>query len=160
MWNKTCQIFVVLALLGGLGGSAWAGKDAYKLILSKDKEVCTSMLAMFNEDMRKYKVISPDKHKEFVRWELLNVPGSSPCRQYWQSKFDINNDGADEIVIKVSSCLGGALTDLPYIFPSTSDVVERLKEPDSQVLASTPDKVELLADGGHWRRNGDIQHFR
>lgn len=147
---KTKRLTLALIVLLTTCGVTWAGAEAYKLVLDKDKELCTGMLNLFNEDVRKYKFINSEKHKEFVRWEPLNAAGSSPCGQYWQSKFDINNDGADEIVIRVRSCLGGAMTDLLYIFPLTSDVLERLKEPDSQVLASAPDKVELLGDGGHW----------
>jgi len=45
-------VFAVVFLLITTG-VAWAGKEAYKLVMSQDKQLCESMLAIFNADMKK-----------------------------------------------------------------------------------------------------------
>jgi hypothetical protein len=144
-------IFVLVFLLA-TGGVAWAGTEAYKLVMSKDKELCASILQLFNTDMKQHKEIRYDKHEVFaqISWKGGLEEGSHGCSYLRHALFDINNDGMDELVIKTSHCLRDQLADSLYIFPSGSKVLEAIKEPGSQALATATGKVELMGKGGFW----------
>jgi hypothetical protein len=134
-----------------VAGVAWAGAEAYKLVMSKDKKLCANMLNLFNADMKEYRQICYDKHEMFTRlgWQPVDV-GKEPyaCGMYQYALFDINNDGKDELVIKTSHCLRDQLTDSLYIFPPNSKVLQDLKEPSSHPFDTVPDKLEFVGKGG------------
>ena len=92
--------FVVLLL--ATAGAAWAGTQAYKLVMSKDKELCTNMLRLFNEDMKQYKEIRYDEHEVFtqVPWKVVDLGGDGHgCIFLKNATFDINNDGKEDLVL-------------------------------------------------------------
>lgn len=81
--------------------------DEYVLVMSKDDCVCQHMLKIYNEDLKKYGEIKYDQHEEFkaIKWEKQKAyfePGESLLKEVdiLISKFDINNDGSQEIIIK------------------------------------------------------------
>ncbi|ULA62146.1 MAG: exported protein of unknown function [Nitrospira sp.] len=61
--------YLGLALVALLltSGVAWAGQEAYRLMMSKDKELCKSALELFNADMKKYQEIRYQEHEIFTR---------------------------------------------------------------------------------------------
>ena len=144
---------VIVAFLVLTAGAAWAGKEAYKLVMSKDKELCTGMLKLFNEDMKQYKEIRYDKHDTFVRWEPVELGGNAPlaksCSIFQKSKFDINNDGKEDLVVKWSACLRDQLTDSLYIHPADSDAFSNVTWQEHKALFNTQEKVEL-AEGRYY----------
>lgn len=84
--------------------------DEYVLVMSKDDNVCQHMLKIYNDDLKKYGEIKYDLHKEFstITWEkkkcyFLDNNGYKHYTDVLMSKFDINNDGNKEIVIKDES---------------------------------------------------------
>lgn len=140
---------ILVCVVGMLatGGVAWAGKEAYRLVMSQDKKLCQHMLALFNADRRKYGSLEYEKHKEFVTWEPVETGeavADKYCRQTLKKIFDINNDGSKELVIRIRSCFQSQLTDSLYIFPLNSKAVDLLKDPNSQVLGTTPDRLEAM----------------
>lgn len=146
-----CLVFLVATV-----GVAWAGTAAYKLVMSKDKELCTSMLKLFNEDMKKYGEIRYEEHPEFVRWESINGtqdrPYAKDCWQVLKSVFDINNDGTNDLVLRDRHCLQDVLNDSLYIFPADSQAAELITNPDAQVLASTKNKINFTGDVYYLRK--------
>ena len=66
-------IVLCVAVLFATVGVAWAGKEAYKLVMSQDKELCAHMLAIFNADMKKYRAMEYEQHKEFIVWERVDT---------------------------------------------------------------------------------------
>lgn len=114
-------------------GVAWAGHEAYRLMMSKDNELCESVLALFNADMKKYYGVRYQDHEMFIRigwqpvkleWEKNLAPS---CSVLQRAIFDVNNDGQDDLVIKWSACLRGNPIDSLYVFPKDSDAVTKLK---------------------------------
>ena len=96
-------------------GSEKAGLKArvtgeFRLVMSKDDDVCQHMLKIFNEDLRESGNVEFDRHKEFnvIRWEnkrryVINENGakdyeSSPGTDSY-SVFDVNNDKKNEVVL-------------------------------------------------------------
>jgi hypothetical protein len=133
-------------LLLATTGVAWAGKEAYTLVMSQDKQLCESMLAIFNADMKKYRVLEYEKHKEFVVWEPVDtgeVLLNKYCSQMLKQTFDINNDGTDELVMRLRQCYKSQLTDSLYMFPLNSNAVELYKDPKNQVLSTTGDRIKF-----------------
>ena len=136
---------VVLLLTSGI---AWAGKEAYKLAMSKDKELCETMLGLFNTDMRRFRDIRYKEHEMFksIVWQAVDI-GEPPqrCELHWRAIFDIDGDGKQNLVIKRSACLRGNPSDSFFVFPSDSDVAERLKPGPGGLdpLFDTPDKFSM-----------------
>jgi uncharacterized protein YecT (DUF1311 family) len=85
------------------------GAVEYVLVMSKDDCVCQHMLKIYNDDLREYGEIKYDQHDEFkaIKWEKQEsyreaLYKSSVLKKHDTliSKFDINNDGSPEIIIK------------------------------------------------------------
>jgi len=83
----------------------------YALLKSQDENICTSILEIFNNDIKHYGRFIPEKHSEFtwLKWEnkyklynaTLNPKGNEKIGEpefYQSAEFDINNDGKKEIV--------------------------------------------------------------
>jgi len=141
-------VFFVVSMLVG-AGVAWAGNAAYKLVMSKDKELCTSMLKLFNEDMKKYGEIRYDQHEVFTRvsWQSVEVEEDKGsffpyCSAVQKAKVDVNNDGQDEWVIKWSACLKGQPIDHIYVFPSNTEWIQRPTWANLSLLGDAPNKFD------------------
>jgi hypothetical protein len=142
---KRILLLSLVLMLGGVS-LAWAGKEAYTLIMNQDEPLCQHMLAIFNADMKKERMLLYEKHKEFVVWERVDTGESQIdryCRQTLQQTFDINNDGTDELVLRIRSCFQSQFRDFLYIFPRNSNATELLKDPNSHVLDTTKDRLEF-----------------
>ena len=146
------QIVLAIVLLFATCSVAWAGKEAYKLVMSKEKELCETVLNMFNRDMRKFRDIRYHEHEMFKRvaWQKFELEEQTyGCELFWQGRFDINNDGNEDLVIKWSACLRDNLSDSFYVFPLNSDVLAKLK-PGPEGLAplfETPNKFQRTMGG-------------
>lgn len=88
--------------------------DEYVLVMSKDDNVCQHMLDIYNNDLNKYGHINYDKHKEFnaIKW----TDKDKRENKMLISKFDINNDGRVDIVVKQKGFLKGILSETLYYF--------------------------------------------
>src|SRR5437867_12629369 len=109
-------IIIAVVYIFAATATAWAA--AYEMVLNKDEKLCPAMLELVNEDLERYGKIAYQSHHEFaaIKWEPLEkVLGEkfkdSHCGIYRTAKFDINNDGRAEIVVKVSGCEKSQLTD-------------------------------------------------
>ena len=98
------KIILVLILLV-LPVVVWG--DEYVLVMSKEDNVCQHMLGLYNEDLRKYGKIQYDEHEAFtvIKWEEKKYYTTYPDgKKHYiddgsvlMSRFDINNDGKEEI---------------------------------------------------------------
>jgi hypothetical protein len=104
MKNKKILLVLFLLFIPSLGFA-----DEYVLIMSKDDNVCQHMLKLYNDDLKKNGEIKYSQHNEFstITWEKKKCysldKGFKHYRDVLMSKFDINNDGDKEIVIKDES---------------------------------------------------------
>lgn len=98
------------------------GKRAYRyeLIMNKEKEtgsdVCTHMLEIYNADLQKARQIQYSNHPEFsaLSWKPMNnLVGVLEQNegQFLLSRFDFDNDGTSDLVIKSQWSLHGTLGD-------------------------------------------------
>jgi hypothetical protein len=107
--------------------------DEYVLVMSKDDNVCQHMLGIYNDDLKKYGHIKYELHEEFssIDWGKIKyfrrVDNGKEYPKYPTvlddgyaeiSKFDIDNDGEDEVVIKKEGSLSGIETQSIFYFES------------------------------------------
>ena len=124
MIKRTFLVFVLLLF----PSITFAGE--YVLVMSKEDNVCQHMLGLYNEDLKKYGEIKYDEHEEFkaIKWEVKRYFTTYPdgkkdysimdYRSVVMSRFDINNDGKEEIVIKFIGEWKGSPADSLYFFKS------------------------------------------
>jgi hypothetical protein len=109
-------VFLVLTI--GVAGAS----NQYEMVLSKDDKLCPSVLSALNQDMAKHGEIRYAGHRAapVIPWYRMAELGSSledsECEQFRWAKFDINNDGKVDLVVKYSSCLEEKLEDELYFF--------------------------------------------
>jgi len=121
---KKILFFLVLFFLSSISFA-----DEYVLVMSKDDNVCQHMLKLYNEDLRKYGEIKYDQHEEFnaIKWEEKKYymmregkkeypPSYASNMPALMSRFDINNDGKEEVVIKTEGMLHGIVTEQLFYF--------------------------------------------
>lgn len=133
---RQTQLGLTLVFLLVMSGIAWAGKEAYRVVMSQDKKLCEHMLALFNADMKKGRGLEYQKHEEFIVWDPVDtgeLPIHRDCRKTLTQTFDINNDRTDELVIRTRHCYKDQLTDSLYVFPFNSNAVKLFKEHSPQV---------------------------
>lgn len=119
------KIILVLILLV-LPVVVWG--DEYVLVMSKEDNVCQHMLGLYNEDLRKYGKIQYDEHEAFtvIKWEEKKYYTTYPDgKKHYiddgsvlMSRFDINNDGKEEIVLKFNQFFKRDFADSLYFFKS------------------------------------------
>ena len=130
-----------VALLLVTGGIAWAKGEAYKLVMSKNKELCQTVLNFFNEDMKRYKEIRYDDDIfKAVEWKSFKLEEETHgCEFLSSAMFDLDNNGTEDLVLKWRACLRGELSDSLFVFSSSSDILKRIGSERGQ-LFETPNK--------------------
>jgi hypothetical protein len=139
------RILILVLILVLLPAICWA--DEYVLVMSKDDNVCQHMLNIYNEDLRQYGEVKYDADKEFttIRWEgkkyyrMIEGKKEYPAYSYSDnivrmSKFDINNDGKEEIVIKDKGMLRSNFTESLYYFKNEDSGYFKEDEFDIKIL--------------------------
>ena len=131
----------VLVLISPLIVVGIAAAGTYEMLLNKDEKLCRETFQLANEDLKKHGEVRYDRHELFktIEWEpLAETLGSKfndeACAVYRLARFDINNDGRQDIVVKLSGCFRSRYTDSIYFldgenraFPSYrefSDITE------------------------------------
>ncbi len=103
----------------------------YTSEMSKNDDVCSHMLSIFNQNGKKYGATKLAAHSEFsfLPWmELeggINVSGSL---RYKEIIFDINNDGKKDVVIKQIGFLNSVESDNLFIYLLASSELNLMKE--------------------------------
>lgn len=115
------KILLVILISFFLFSISFAGE--YVLVMSKDDNVCQHMLKLYNDDLKKYGEIKYSQHKEFntIKWEernyLYSLDETKRDIPILISRFDINNDGKPEIIVKdYRRGLKGRHSDHFYVF--------------------------------------------
>lgn len=101
----------------------------YNLLMSRDDKVCTHMLQIFNDDLKKYGYENYAAHEEFqaLTWKKSQyfwMEGEKE-RHYpiEVANVDLNNDGTKDLVIRDTGFLGAMIG----MFCMYSRVSRRLK---------------------------------
>jgi hypothetical protein len=140
---------------GGVVGAGWvlvaglasAGGEMYLSAMSKDGKLCEAMAEVLNRDADR----DGDLHYEHevfrrIAWTPVKLSGQAPrdgrCSTLEQARFDLDNDGREDLVIRSSFCMRGLPSDSLYVFPSDSTVLERATWQDLGPLHATTDKFE------------------
>lgn len=98
------------------------GPISYGLAMSKNDKLCKHMDEIINEDVKIRSDFIPENHAVFqaIDWKIITNGkpgiGGKPDFQYQLAKFDIDNDGKNEWVIKFRGGLKGYLSDDLYLF--------------------------------------------
>lgn len=131
MLRKIALVLILLVFPVVIFASSIVWADEYVLVMSKDDNVCQHMLGLYNEDLRKYGEVKFDEHEEFnrIKWEekkyYTTFPDGKkhyPVYPYdlktnvLMTRFDINNDGKEEVVIKDTNSLSGRPSESLYYF--------------------------------------------
>lgn len=140
-----------LSLLGTMLGAVWLGGTAaggsVQLVMSKDQSLCETIVEVFESavgwDRKLRYEAGPFKA---IAWSPVELGGTPPkvrhCSILEKALFDLDNDGAPELVVRTTFCMKGAPSDSLYVFPPESKVLEQATWQDFSPLLSTPDKFE------------------
>jgi hypothetical protein len=73
------------------------------------------MLQLLNGDLKRFGVLKYDQHQEFssIEWKLAL---DDSCLRAHIAKFDIDNNGHDDVVLKQEACLQGEPDDSLFIY--------------------------------------------
>ncbi len=128
-------------------GVLWAGSDVFRLAMSTDKALCAKVLDLFNASLDGTGGLRYDQEVfRAISWKPVELRGQPPrdgrCSTLEQALFDLDNDGADDLVVRTSFCMKGKPSDSLYVFPSESDVLQRMSWQDLTLLVGSPDKFE------------------
>jgi hypothetical protein len=140
MYEKQRSVPVVLGLLV-VGLSSIAGAGSIDIVAAKAMPLCEKVVKLF--DAR----LTPDADLlRSIQWAPVELKGQGPktrrCSSLDKALFDVNNDGAQDLVVKTTFCMKGAPSDSLYIFPADSPVLEQASWQDLSPLLATPDKFE------------------
>ncbi len=127
--------------------SKYASAVLYRLIMSQDTEVCTHMLTLFNLDILQYG-FDRYENPEFqaIQWErqYRNAAGRAIDLAIPVAKFDINNDGKIDFVLKQTTMAHSLDVDNLYIFFDDGIDVSRVFT--SEELRNSPGKIFLHSE--------------
>lgn len=110
-----------------------ASPGVYEPVLSNDEKLCNTVLSALNHDMAEHGEIRYATHQAtpVVRWQRMAALPSpledAECEQFRWAKFDVNNDGKEDLVVKYSRCLDDRLLDHLYFFKSEYAVLKSVR---------------------------------
>lgn len=113
---------IIIAAVYIFAATATAWATVYEMVMSKDETLCPIIFSSLNEDLTKRGEIHYATHKvtPAITWRRMAELGSplkdTECEQFRWAKFDINNDGKEDLVVKYSRCLDERLNDALYFF--------------------------------------------
>jgi uncharacterized protein len=117
--------------------NVFKNEERYALLMSKDDELCTHMLQVFNDDLKKYGWngdAHQEEHEEFKRipWQPAQfssvINGRVEYTNVEGALFDFNNDGVQDFVVRWKASLSNARADL--LFMLGSEMAEKKKRTD------------------------------
>jgi hypothetical protein len=126
---------------------AWVGERGYQLVAGRDSKLCAKVLEAFREDVDdRWRLRYQHEIFRQIPWKLVELKGQEPrakhCSSLSQGTFDLDNDGAPDLVVKSTFCMKGSPSDSFYKFPAGSGVLEQANWQDLSPLLATPDKFE------------------
>jgi hypothetical protein len=135
-----------VAVLLGVG-LLLAGTDAFQVVMSTDKALCAKVLDLFNASVDGTGGLRYDQEVfRAISWRPVELRGQPPrdgrCSTLEQALFDLDNDGDEDLVVRTSFCMKGKPSDSLYVFPSESDVLQRMSWQDLSLMVGSPDKFE------------------
>lgn len=144
-WKST--FLVALVVFSASTSSAAPEKYDFKLKMSQDKQLCPAITEVLSSEYTRHAIDAAPSHNWFIQWQTFDTLSDqlweepwfhdSSCQKYRWATFDIDNDGQSEIVIKISGCLGGKLTDDLLIF-SGDEAKEHIYQTLMDLFAPSP----------------------
>jgi uncharacterized protein len=128
--------------------------ESYTLLMSKDDELCSHMLALFNQDLEQYGESGDEhqeEHEEFRRvpWQPARfssvINGHTEYTEVEGALFDFNNDGVVDFVVRWKASLSNARADLLIMFDS--DAAKRKADMVSSQFWNAKNHIDL---SGGW----------
>ena len=99
--GRVVLVPVFLLVMAGAGLAA-----SYEMLLSQNDKLCTTLLNLINDDLKRYGTIRYDTHDMFaaIKWKPLSEKlgekfKDSSCSMDYIAEFDLNNDGHIDIVV-------------------------------------------------------------
>jgi len=139
--NLASSILAAVLVIGLLGTSE-ARAAGFEIVMSQDQALCQEVLSALNSDLAAYGELRLAEHPAIpaIHWRSMKELGSrledtDGVNLLW-ARFDSNNDGVVDLVVKESIRLregamvqggSGVLSDDLYIFSATSDALTRVR---------------------------------
>lgn len=130
---KMWRVALVPIFLLGMVGAGLAA--TYEILLNKDEKLCREIFQSVNEDLKKYGEVRYDQHELFktIEWEpLAEALGAKfkdeGCSVMRLARFDLNNDGRQDIVVKLSGCFRSRYTDSIYFLDGENSAFQTYRE--------------------------------
>lgn len=141
-------VFLLVMVSAGLA-------TTYEMLLNKDEKLCRETFQLVNEDLKKHGEVRYDRHELFktIEWEpLAETLGSKfndqPCSVTRLARFDINNGGREDIVVKLSGCFRSRYTDSLYFLDGENRAFSTYREFSDiteNSIGRFPDDASVLA---------------
>lgn len=171
--RKTAGFLLGLLLVLGTSVATEAvAPEQFKFILkwSQDKKLCPAITQVLSDEYNDHWIQDPPVHEWFVKWEPVRSLGEqfqdvsvfheTDCHVLRWAQFDIDNDGKSEIVIKLSGCLRGILSDTLSIFRNDaprSGIYDKLVNPSH---INQEGLLEDLSYTGEWYELKKLPQFK
>ena len=159
---------VTAVLIIGLFGASAARAAGFEIVMSQDHALCQDVLSALNNDLTKHGELRLADHPAIpaIGWRPMNELGS-PLKntdgvQFRWARFDSNNDGVEELVIKRSAPFNpdamvdagsGVPADDLYIFPVSTSALTQVRDAVDFGKAFVRSGIGLLHFGGYFLRD-------
>jgi hypothetical protein len=149
--NGVPRVRLWLGLSGLLSVPALVSAASVDVAAWKDLPFCRKVATFMGERFTPVAELS-----KTVDWKPVELKGQEPkmrrCSSLDKAFLDLDNDGANDLVVKTTFCMKGAPSDSLYVFPADSNVLEQLSWQDLAPLLATRDKFERT--GGRYPLSG------
>jgi uncharacterized protein len=131
-------------------------EESYTLLMSKNDELCTHMLQLFNEDLERYGWkgdAHQEEHQEFkkIPWKPARFSSVIDERTEYTdvdgALFDFNNDGAQEFVVRWKSSLSDMRSDSIHIL--SAEAMQKRNDLEDAGFSAAEDSIAL--GGGFYK---------
>lgn len=135
-----------------LGGAAWAG--SWEAVFASHEEFCRRLAAAVDTGALSREQLRFDGAAvHSIDWQPATLSGEGPprsrCASFDQARADVFPGGMPLLAIRSRFCMKGVPSESLYLFPGSSDVLERATWQDLSPLHATLEKFERT--GGRYR---------
>lgn len=146
------RLLLCAGIIALLGSSAWAG--SWDAVFAFQEEFCRRLAAAVDEKalaQEQLRFSGASVHS--VEWQPATLAGNGPprsrCASFDQGRADVFPGGMPLLAIRSRFCMKGVPSESLYLFPGSSDVLERASWQDLSPLHATLEKFERT--GGRYR---------
>lgn len=130
--------------------NVFKAEESYTLLMSKDDDLCTHMMELSNQDLKKYGWkgdAHQEEHEEFKRipWQPARfssvINGLTAHTDVEGALFDFNNDGVQDFVVRWKSSLSNSRAD--FLLMLDSEMAKRANDLGSGKIWSAKNQVSF-----------------